>query len=1657
MSNSKKNTNSNAGNTKNYWLLFKQGLRGVFSSKTQFIVIFTLSILSISLLTGGITSFSRVDNNQQDIFKNTPQFDYDFHYSVETPVGSMETPTVIYPLLDLEYAYSYTTDKNDNISNTNYNLYFAGDNCQGTLFDGIFDPQNTSGNYNNYLSYYANLESTSFIDQLKNDLFSNLYSAVSTGQVGYEYQGQDHYHDITQMTSESLIYQYFSQIYDPSKTAITDYFFLDNFLQYEAGTFYNWANGIYKQSTETIPRVQFLEQNILGNTQNDVFSNENTWIGDLKYDKQSNSYHPYTYSEASDDAGGGDPLNSYVENWKVDDPDQIANSIDQKGFHGSLTQTINYDGSDIFAPYVDSALHAKISLPLIDKGDQIINDSQIDDESYLYFHTKMAAQICNFDVDFRNESYVKDDSNDLSYRVVFFDNANSIYGVNNPDVTLIKGVMPKNPSQLLVSPQFAKSNHWNVGDWISINNKPYQISGIGTDPFSFIPTSDNDNLIPDIASSGVIFAPQADSADFSRNGNQESIDSSQETHVFLTQQDGEVSDINLFNNFLGNNGFIIPFASSGFENNDISNLGYVSNITSFANSPYSKNWTIFPKVLSFFKIIVYISSVVILLICLVSVFVSIRKNIEKNSSQIAILKSMGTSNNFISFAYLSYAFIITVVAVPLGWLLGTIFQFPLCGFFDQFFSLNYSEFTFNFLSFVICLTAVGLVSILSSYFSAIFILKKPVISIINKKDSWTHNQTISRWGKKMVPKKSFNGNFRVNVLSSSVKNVAVLSLIIFIASFIMTIVLSLPSIFTNLSDSFFKDMNYKNEYSLISPIYNSPLSKYQTNLVTEQNVKSKDYSSDKGYKYYDNAGQIQTAGGYDNLNYSFDSSGNSTPIPYFVFDQPDGNSFLPEWTASSWANDPSRTYTNLIDFFGNNFYAGNGSSFSVGDIDGILSLIYEYTYLNAKSNPEEAQKKAINVTSSINDSLSIGIVQILQQIFNNNVKPDSNLSWQEQIVEIILGNYPSYIQQYVYSDPSREDQFTFGWDFYNSIEGQEALVTDFENTFSDGQSVSTYGLDRDVSILNLSDKQKQEFFVDDNAMNELELLLNSADSNSISGDITTSSGYKIYDKTTNTILLPTFASPQALLNLGKSDDFTGVLDKSFSISGRQELQYKDAAGNFVPLNKSDWVYDDSDFFHSEYFKNDLSDEQKSAYFKSTINLKDENPTNIDYGQSAYLNPFELSNNSFSFKNQYNGKNISENSFGTLESYKVNNSASYETVIRPYYEFNNLHLYIPDASSDAWQLNITTYPEKTDYSQVVDDNATPPDCVKETNPSASKWVDVKPYDLNFSEVYDPNAAIGVFFNGPSNWLTAVTEELVLPTNDSGWKLDYNYSSSIFNNSSVVIKYNILDQTNTYGSSVFYIDNKLSNLIYGFSPTGFTQTTPLFNDDSLSLDVSDNFAEEVTTNYSKISTGSNMWYNSCFSNVTEPMGFTTQGSIVSIVNSGSNLITSPIATHSINTFSPSISSMDLLAQKETYVNNISTIFIGFTSFFIVFIVLCSTLLILLISNLFVSRYYMFLNQMKAEGYSKKSILSLTLNNFTPFVLLSWLISSLLSIGALWLMNSLLLSTTAIILPFGFDWYNIFITLFLILVAYSFAFLMAYIKLRKNPSELLTTKIV
>lgn len=108
-------------NISNFFLLLKQGVKGVFKFRIQFIIILLLSFLASFILSTSITLSSRINHTYNNIVNNVKKFDYvsSNQIGIDSQDATDATDRSVFPLLDLVSDNSYYNKKN-NDKNTSF-------------------------------------------------------------------------------------------------------------------------------------------------------------------------------------------------------------------------------------------------------------------------------------------------------------------------------------------------------------------------------------------------------------------------------------------------------------------------------------------------------------------------------------------------------------------------------------------------------------------------------------------------------------------------------------------------------------------------------------------------------------------------------------------------------------------------------------------------------------------------------------------------------------------------------------------------------------------------------------------------------------------------------------------------------------------------------------------------------------------------------------------------------------------------------------------------------------------------------------------------------------------------------------------------------------------------------------------------------------------------------------------------------------------------------------------------------------------------------------------------------------------------------------------------------------------------------------------------
>ncbi|SRX67577.1 ABC transporter permease [Mycoplasma mycoides subsp. capri] len=106
-----------------FLLLLKQGLKGVFKFKIQFIIILLLSFLASFILSTSLTLTSRINKTYNNIVNNVNKFDYSSTNEIRTyriDRNNSTTDRSVIALLDLVNNSNSYYNQSSNNKNTSY-------------------------------------------------------------------------------------------------------------------------------------------------------------------------------------------------------------------------------------------------------------------------------------------------------------------------------------------------------------------------------------------------------------------------------------------------------------------------------------------------------------------------------------------------------------------------------------------------------------------------------------------------------------------------------------------------------------------------------------------------------------------------------------------------------------------------------------------------------------------------------------------------------------------------------------------------------------------------------------------------------------------------------------------------------------------------------------------------------------------------------------------------------------------------------------------------------------------------------------------------------------------------------------------------------------------------------------------------------------------------------------------------------------------------------------------------------------------------------------------------------------------------------------------------------------------------------------------------
>lgn len=135
---------------------------------------------------------------------------------------------------------------------------------------------------------------------------------------------------------------------------------------------------------------------------------------------------------------------------------------------------------------------------------------------------------------------------------------------------------------------------------------------------------------------------------------------------------------------------------------------------------------------------------------------------------------------------------------------------------------------------------------------------------------------------------------------------------------------------------------------------------------------------------------------------------------------------------------------------------------------------------------------------------------------------------------------------------------------------------------------------------------------------------------------------------------------------------------------------------------------------------------------------------------------------------------------------------------------------------------------------------------------------------------------------------------------------------------------------------------------------------------------------------------------------------------------------------------VANSDLLLRKKEMLKKMSDIALSASLLFIVITIICSILIVIMITDAFTDQFRRFMAHMKAEGYINYEINSFTLGIFTPWVFVGYVVGYGLGFLSMFGFIKVIGMIAGLAFPFSFIWWIIPLSFAMIALVYFSTFI-------------------
>ncbi len=806
-------------------LLFKNGLRKLLKDYVQFgiyLVLITIAVIFTS--TFGIVSSNLISTNNK-INRNFEKFDYSFRYT-SSAYKSNDTQT-----FTPWFAFNTDLVKDDN------------DNYFPTLSFGDLEEGKILKSYE-FKDNCENNKSQCYESTLIFENSSAKYVNFHFGDVesNYEYNNSD-------------------VDYLPNKDqAITNYSEEQKIETVKSGEF----GDFYRFNLE----AEGFKKSLIGSLyeKNNNFKDEYLTEESKKTALHIFDYMFYLNNSALTNVIKKDIIDIYNQN-KTNAKEQIEAYIN-KGFG-----IIDNEGKYIFSKnqnIIDAEAeerklfseHASFYIKKFDSflafktdinenGYEILTN-KVTQRDWFSNYFDLLGDLTNFKIRLTNEA-VKWDSSGKKFRYIssFYNNQQpnsdilDVHFYNSDIFKLYKRTYNINSFteySFISSSGYAKYNNLELGKGYDIfnhnnSNGPYIMDGIGVDSLNVYPTIYEEDLLTNQENEAIFYISNSlFNTHFNKEANEKSYQDVSRSYLTYKKSDKREieKDINLFKTYFADNILNLGQVVKNIENKNYSENLSRANIEAYKDTALlNMRSNLFPGVVKGFYVIAIIFCLIFASALAFVVYNIFKKVLVSQRSQIGNLKSLGVSNFKIISNYMLYMAFPILILVPIGWFISLFLQGSLMGIFERYFNIP-SIFSIDWKLLLIELfTFLGIVSTMVFLTSYLTVKQSPLVLLAPSKSN-KPNIFLSKSFSK-IKGISFTSKLRLIILSTAIKDLTIFFLILLFSSSVITLASVAPNTMKNMSNEYYKNIKYNNDFSYNNIVINNPLTRYSFYQMDEEN------------------------------------------------------------------------------------------------------------------------------------------------------------------------------------------------------------------------------------------------------------------------------------------------------------------------------------------------------------------------------------------------------------------------------------------------------------------------------------------------------------------------------------------------------------------------------------------------------------------------------------------------------------------------------------------------------------------------------------------------------------------------------------------------------------------------------------------------------